>query len=221
MRRLKLVAQIFLFLSIVSFTFAGVAQTPTMDAMHVNLVTRAKDVTESTRTERGHTQSEELPEWSERPSTAGHLHSREMTTAASSSSGSLSVAEDPKSRKFFTEELNRKMKEYLILGAIAGMFTGVANGIQKEIFGTVSPGAYVSTSPPYPTHLLPTLEWRGGHEPILTIVYLSQTVGRSVEPLNEHPQDQEDLVSRSLSNMGDEDLRMLSILSRRMLNGLY
>jgi hypothetical protein len=59
-----------------------------------------------------------------------------------------------------------------------------------------------------------------GHEPILTIVYLSQTVGRSFEPLNEHRQDQEDLVSRSLSNMGDEDLRMLSIISRRMLTAL-
>jgi hypothetical protein len=51
-------------------------------------------------------------------------------------------------------------------------------------------------------------------------LYLSQTVGRSVEPLIEHLQDQEDLVSRSLSNIGDEHLQMLSITSRRMLNGL-
>ena len=54
---------------------------------------------------------------------------------------------------------------------------------------------------------------------ILTMLYLSEAVGRSVEPLNdEHPQDQEDLVSRSLSNMGDEDIKMLGIISRRMLN---
>ena len=53
----------------------------------------------------------------------------------------------------------------------------------------------------------------------LTMVYLSESVGRSVEPLNdEHAQDQEDLVSRSLSNMGDDDIKMLSIISRRMLN---
>lgn len=51
------------------------------------------------------------------------------------------------------------------------------------------------------------------------MVYLSESVGRSVELLNdEHPQDQEDLVSRSLSNMGDDDIKMLSIISRRMLN---
>jgi hypothetical protein len=58
------------------------------------------------------------------------------------------------------------------------------------------------------------------HKPILTMVYLRSTVGRAVEPLNEHLQDQEDLMSRSLSDMGDEDLQMLSIISRRMLNNL-
>ena len=55
---------------------------------------------------------------------------------------------------------------------------------------------------------------------VLTMVYPSQTVGRSVEPLIEHPQDQEDPVSRSLSNMKDEHLQMLSVISRRMLNNL-
>ena len=58
------------------------------------------------------------------------------------------------------------------------------------------------------------------HKPILTMMYLSQTVGRSVEPLIDDSQDQEDLVSRSLSNMKDEDLQKLSIFSRRMLNNL-
>jgi hypothetical protein len=38
--------------------------------------------------------------------------------------------------------------------------------------------------------------------------------------LDELPQDQEDPVSRFLSNMGDEDLKTLSVLSRRMLDRL-
>jgi hypothetical protein len=59
-----------------------------------------------------------------------------------------------------------------------------------------------------------------GHKLILTMVYLSSTIGRSVEPLNERSQDEEDLVSRSLSNMRDEDLQMLSVISRRTLNRL-
>jgi hypothetical protein len=59
-----------------------------------------------------------------------------------------------------------------------------------------------------------------GHKPILTMVCLSQTVGRAVESLNEHPQDQEDLVPRSLSDLRDEDLKLLSIISRRMLYSL-
>ncbi|KAN0113720.1 hypothetical protein V8E52_007373 [Russula decolorans] len=177
MRQHKVVARIFLFLSIANFTFAGVANTPTMHEMRVDLVTPAEDVTEAS--ERGHTQSEELPEWLGRPSTAGHLHSRLDPPAQ---------AVDPDENKFFSKELIRKMKEYFILGSIAGTFIGVGNAIQKEDFGTVSPGA--------------------------------QTVGRSVEPLIEHPQDQEDLVSHSLSSMKDHHLQMLSILSRRMLNSL-
>jgi hypothetical protein len=67
---------------------------------------------------------------------AGHLHSRDIPGA-----------EDPEAKKFFNNELNRKLKEYLILGAIAGIVTGFANGIQKQILGTLSPGAYVITSP--------------------------------------------------------------------------
>ncbi|KAN0105205.1 hypothetical protein V8E52_011278 [Russula decolorans] len=175
MRRHKVIARIFLFLSIVNFTFAGVAQTPMMHEMHVDLATTAEDVTEAS--EREHTQSEELPEWLGRPSTAGHLHSRLDP-----------VAEDPEENKFFSKELIRRMKEYFILGSIAGAFIGVGNAIQKETFGTVSPGA--------------------------------QTVGRSVKTLIEHPQDQEDLISHSLSNMKDDHLQMLSIFSRRMLNNL-
>ena len=213
MRRHKAIARIILFLSIVDFTFAGVAQTPMMDEMPVDLVTGAEDMTEAS--ERGHTQSEVLPELLGRPSmsTAGNLHSRFDLIPAQS----FNYPADRESRKFFNQELNRKLKEYLILGTIAGIFTGVANGMQKQILGTVSPGAYVFTSPPSPScqHLNDV-----GHKPILTMIYLSSTVGRSVEPLDEYPQDQEDLVSRSLSNMKDEDLQMLSIISRRMLNNL-
>ncbi len=52
------------------------------------------------------------------------------------------------------------------------------------------------------------------------MIRLSQTVGRAFEILNEHPQDNEDPVSRSLSSLGDEDLQMLSVVSRRMLDSL-
>jgi hypothetical protein len=146
MRRHEALARIFLLLSIINFTFAGVARTPTMHEMRVDLVTGAEDVTEAS--ERGHTQSEELPELLSRPSTAGHLHSR---------LDPIPDAEDPETKKFFNKELNRRMKEYLVLGLVAGVFVGISNGVQKEIFGTESPGAYVFTSPPSP--LLPTLEW--------------------------------------------------------------
>jgi hypothetical protein len=202
MRRHKAVARIFLLISIATFMFAGLAQTLTTDEMRVDLVTGAEGVAEA------------LPEWRGRPSTAGHLHSRFDMAAAQS----FNYRDDPNDNKFFNKELNRKLKEYFVLGSIAGLFTGVANGIQKQIFGTVSPGAYVFLpSPPSPScQCLDDV----GHKPILTCIYLSQTVGRSVEPLIEHPQDQEDPVSRSLSNVTDGHLQMLSFFSRRMLNNL-
>ena len=67
--------------------------------------------------------------------------------------------------------------------------------------------------------VLPTLEFTN---PILTDydICFSQTIGRAVEPLDELPQDQEDPVSHLLSNMTDEDLKTLSVISRRMLNSL-
>ena len=195
MHRHKAVAQIFLFLSIVNFTFAGVAQTSTTHEMRVDLVTGAEDT-------KGHTQSE-LPEWLGTLTTR-HLHSRLDPEP-----------EDPETKKFFNKVLIRKLKEYLILGTIAGAFIGVANGIQKQIAGTVSPDAYVFLYLSSCQHLCGV-----GRKPILTGKYFSQTIGRSVEPLDELPQDQEHLVSRSLSNMGDEELKMLSVISRRMLSSL-
>jgi len=148
MRRHKAVAGIFLFLSIVNFTFAGLAQAPAMHETSVDLVTGVEDVTEAS--ERGYTQSEELPDWLGRPSTAGHLDSRDIIGPTSFNNRPGDPAEDG---KFFNKELTRKMKEYLVLGAIAGVFTGIANGIQKQIFGTVSPGAYVFT---FSSSLLPS-----------------------------------------------------------------
>ncbi len=50
------------------------------------------------------------------------------------------------------------------------------------------------------------------------MIHLSQTVGRSLEAL--HERDHEDPVSRSLANLGDRDLQMLSVISRRILNSL-
>ena len=96
MRWQQAVARIFLFLSIINFAFAGVAQkTPTMHKMLG------------------------------RPSTAKHLHSRV----------------DPEDTKFFNKKLNRKMKEYFLLGAISGVFSGITTGAEMEITGSVSPGA--------------------------------------------------------------------------------
>jgi hypothetical protein len=53
-------------------------------------------------------------------------------------------SEVDKAGKFMTEEMIQKVKDYAVLGTVAGVSTGLINGMQKEIMGTVSPGAYVS-----------------------------------------------------------------------------
>ena len=161
MRLDKAFARIIFFLFIANFTFTGVAQTLTTHRMRVDLAAEAEGVTETS--ERGHTQSEELSEWSGRPSTAGHLHSR-SDIASSQSLNERADPVVPEDDKFFSPELIRRMKEYFILGGVSGIFMGIGNGIQKQIMGTVSPGAYVfSYIPPL---LLPTLEWRMSHKSI-------------------------------------------------------
>ena len=60
------------------------------------------------------------------------------------------------------------------------------------------------------------------------MTFLSTTVGRDLitrafgvfRTMYDHRQEQEDLVSRSLASLRDEDLLYLSRLSRRMLDGL-
>jgi hypothetical protein len=140
MHRHKAIARIFLFLSFVNFTFAELAQTPTVHEVRVDLVTGAEDAAGVSET--GHTQSEEFPELLGRPSTAGPLHTRVdiMPIIPAPESGSAS---NPDNDKFFSKELIRRMKEYLILGGIAGVFVGLANSAQKDIAGKLDNGAYV------------------------------------------------------------------------------
>jgi hypothetical protein len=200
MHQHKAIARISLFLSIISFTFAGVAlaQTPMMHEMGVDPVTSMEA-------------DEELDERSGRPPTTGHLHSRLDDIV-------VPAAENLDENKFFSKEMIRKIKEYLVLGTVYGIFVGISNGAQKEIAGTVAPGAYVFTSSRYPCCHSVKLRILQTYSDC-PYISLSQTVGRrSVKPLEEQPQYQEDAMSGSLSNMRDQDLKMLSVLSRRMLN---
>jgi hypothetical protein len=63
----------------------------------------------------------------------------------------------PKADEFFNKELMGKIKDYSILGTIAGVASGVISSIQKQIIGTISPGAYVSALfPPSPADIYPS-----------------------------------------------------------------
>jgi hypothetical protein len=63
----------------------------------------------------------------------------------------------PEADKFFTDELMAKIKDYSILGTVAGFASGLITSVQKEIMGTISPGAYVSALfPPSPADIYPS-----------------------------------------------------------------
>ena len=62
----------------------------------------------------------------------------------------------PEAEKFFNDELMAKIKDYAILGTVAGISTGIITATQKEIMGTISPGAYVSALfPPFLADIQP------------------------------------------------------------------
>lgn len=84
------------------------------------------------------------------------------SASPSSESFSSTVAkaaskEAPEAEKFFNKELMQKIKDYSILGSVAGIAGGVITSIQKEVMGVVTPGAYVSALfPPSPANIYPS-----------------------------------------------------------------
>lgn len=120
---------------------------------------------------------------------------------------------------FFNGELREKVQEYYIMATLLAVTTSVSRAAQFQISDKVDPGRYVSVSS-FP--LLNRLDHKN-------LVCLSSTVGRKdfitrtfgvSQTLNDHRQGQEDLVSRSLTNWRDGDLRFLGTLSSRLLESL-
>lgn len=68
-------------------------------------------------------------------------HFNSNPAARASSAGSVVEPDN----RFFDETLRTKIFRYTILGAIAGISSGLISGVQKDIFGSITPGAYVST----------------------------------------------------------------------------
>jgi len=234
MRWLKAAAQFFLFLAIVNLTFAGIAlfspsQTLTIHEMRVVIssATVVEDVTEASETER-HTkwQSEELPE---SPTTPRHLHSRPIATTTTHTT---------RLGEFVAKTVEEDQTRLLATPTIGA---GIAEGptvIRRQLDFAAAQSFKYSDDPNEDKFFNKELNRKlkeylvlgaiagvitgianGAQKQIIgTVSPGSQTIGRSVEALDdEHPRDQEDLVSRSLSNMSDKDLQMLSIVSRRLL----
>jgi len=181
MRRYKTVARVFLVLSVIDFTFAGLPHTRAAHEVRADLVTVVADVVmeasdkrssmaagqaHSRRDPGGLSIPEQVPQPAlpaeppplvaqpppltqpigpaEPPPLVQPIDPAQPAHPAEPASKPAAASEkELEAAKFFNKELTRKMKEYLVLGFVAGAFTGVTNAIQKQIMGTVSPGAYV------------------------------------------------------------------------------
>ena len=137
-RRYKTAARIFLVLSVVNFMFAGFAQSR---AIHKGRV----DSVQAT------TNSEIQPASPERPP----VNFNQPHQAPQSPPEPANPEPDPDDAKFFSKEMNEKLRIYFVLASVESFIgVGSAEAAQHQIGGTVSPGAYVSATP---FTLLPTL----------------------------------------------------------------
>jgi hypothetical protein len=130
---------------------------------------------------------------------------------------------------FFNNALKTKLKIYAGLGTIVGVSAGLVYEVHKLVKDTRSHGAYVSPLFP-PSESLFCRVTNG----LTCVIFFSERSGRDLASndvinrgpghgLPDHPQPRKDPVSRGLANLRplrDEDLRLLSVLTRQALDGI-
>ena len=143
MRQYKTVARILLVLSVVNFTWAGLAQSPAMYEARPQLV--KMDTTRAS--EKWPMSLKELSEWSGKRSTAGHAHPREVP---------VSALEDTVSspKKFLSDEFKGELREDSIYAVVTVAVASLVGNFRNAWTTPADPGSYVfATFLP----LLPTL----------------------------------------------------------------
>ena len=147
MRRYKTVTRIFFILSVVNFTFAGLAQSRAMHEARVLSVKLAEDTTKAL--EKWPKPLDELSE-----SSAMHAHLRDDGSEASVTGPLGDTPPDSEEKKLFNEEWKEETKEDMVFTVAIAAVTGLASQFRDGITGPADPGSCVfSYFPP----LLPTL----------------------------------------------------------------
>jgi hypothetical protein len=130
MRWYKTVARIFLILSVVDFTFAGLAQFRAMLDAQADCMKMAQDIMKAS--EKRHKPLDELSERSAKRSTVGHAHSRDVSDGSEDSVTGPKVETPPGSvtdeeSKFFNEEWKGDTVETLVFTVALGAVTSLAS----------------------------------------------------------------------------------------------
>ena len=155
MRWYKTVTRIFLILSVVDFTFAGLAQPRAMLDTHADWMKMAEDMTKAS--EKRHKPLYELSGRSAKRSTVGHAHSREYGSEDSVTGPKADTPPDSatgEENKFFNEEWDEEAKEDMVFTVAVTVLSGLASQFRDGITGPADPGSCVFS---YFHPLLPTL----------------------------------------------------------------
>jgi hypothetical protein len=142
MKRYKTVARIFLILSVVNFTFAGLVQSRATQEAVVHSVKMAEDMTKAS--EKWHRPLDELSEPSAKRSTAMHAHSRDdssddSVTGPKADTPADSVIDDGK--KFFSQELKEETEEDMVFTIVVGAVGGLVGQFRSGITSPADPGS--------------------------------------------------------------------------------
>ena len=155
MRWYKTVARIFFILSVVDFTFAGLAQPRAILDAHANWMKMAEDMTRAS--EKRNKPLYELSGRSAKRSTVGHAHLREYGSEDSVTGPKADTPPDSatgEENKFFNEEWDEEAKEDMVFTVAVTVLTGLASQFRDGITGPADPGSCVFS---YFLPLLPIL----------------------------------------------------------------
>jgi hypothetical protein len=143
MQRYMTVARIFLILSVVNFTLAGLAQSRAMLGAHADWMKMAGDMKKTSET--WHKPLDGLSGPLTKRPTAMHAHSRDGDSSDDSVTGPKadtpadSVIEDGK--KFFNQELKEETDEDMVLTVVIGAVAGAVSQFRSGITTPADPGS--------------------------------------------------------------------------------
>lgn len=143
----KKAIRILLVLSVVNFMFVGFAQARAIHEGRVQATTNSEIQPVSPEHPPANQPPQSPPEPVNLEPSPERPPANQPPQATQSPPEPANPEPSPDDNKFYSKEMEEKFQAYLILGAVEGIIGAISSdGIQRQIEGTASPGAYVSVT---------------------------------------------------------------------------